>query len=362
MISKRTPLGTSCPEKGHTGWNGLYRPDAHLLAFLVDALNRKSRLVAGNLVDNLNGTWTLSGVKVVFALANGTVEAFTQAGNLVLTPNATRKLLVVNRAAQGGAAIEEIALPGQDPGVNQVDQNGNVTLVDGADNTNLTANENLFPLLHLGQHQDTAQALANFCIWVAPTTGALDWGIPVGTIVMWFPGYFSAADNGGVYTSALIANNLDAADAYLSPRGWRACRGTALSLADSPLLGGDGHYLPNLTDDRFLMGGTTAGGKGGNSVMLDHTHLHALTAASGGSGHDHSMNGSSVVVSWGSNAWVLTTHNAAPASWQDHSTTTTFSGGEHAHSVTGTVGTGSVASATENRPKYLTSIPIMKVA
>ena len=206
--------------------------------------------------------------------------------------------------------------------------------------------------LHANAYSSQAEARAGVedtkLMTPAKVKDAIDYyGAMIGVIQAWFPGYFSGADNGGAFINVLGAGaSIAEANSYLRPRGWAVCDGTELNDPDSPIFNGAGRFLPNLTDDRFLAGGTTAGGKGGSNVMLDHTHLHVLTAASGGSGHDHTMNGSSVVVSWGSNAWVLTTHNAAPAAWQDQSTTTTFSGGEHAHTVTGTVGTGSAASVT----------------
>lgn len=94
---------------------------------------------------------------------------------------------------------------------------------------------------------------------------------PAGVVVPWIPGYFGNGSNGS-YTNALGAGNTAAqANAYLNPLGWYVCDGAALNLSASPIFNGTSRYLPKLTDDRFLMGDTTAGGTGGANTMA-HTH------------------------------------------------------------------------------------------
>jgi len=95
----------------------------------------------------------------------------------------------------------------------------------------------------------------------------------IGSIIAWAGGYFTNGANGG-FTSVL-GNTIAAANAYLNPKGWYVCDGAELNLPDSPIFDGAGRYLPNLTDDRFLMGSTVAGGIGGSSTMA---HTHPVTS------------------------------------------------------------------------------------
>jgi len=131
------------------------------------------------------------------------------------------------------------------------------------------------------------QLLANDAVWYAAIP-------PLGAILAWAPGYFAAAGNGGGWTDVTIT---------LSD-SWKECDGSALSAEDSPEFGGASHYLPDLTDDRFLMGDTAVGGTGGaNSITIasanlpTHTHLLVYNAYSNNAlyssnsvakGHDYS--------------------------------------------------------------------------
>jgi hypothetical protein len=80
--------------------------------------------------------------------------------------------------------------------------------------------------------------------------------VPVGSIIAWLHGYFGDGSNGS-YTSV----SMELSDE------WKECDGSALNDADSPIFNGAGRYLPNLTDDRFLMGDVSgsAGGIGGDN-------------------------------------------------------------------------------------------------
>ena len=64
------------------------------------------------------------------------------------------------------------------------------------------------------------------------------------------------------------------------PPNWVLCDGRTISDPDSPL---DGSSVPDLTDDRFLMGvgaGTSVGVTGGvNEIVTDGTHSHRGTAS-----------------------------------------------------------------------------------
>lgn len=222
---------------------------------------------------------------------------------------------------------------------------------------------------------------------------------PVGTIVSWIGGYFGDGSNGS-FTSVL-GNTICAVNCYL-PSGWRVADGSLLNDGSSPIFNGSGRYLPNLTDDRFLMGDTVAGAIGGSNTMTDHTHTFSLThahthsinhnhasfnTASGGShthgvvdpGHFHYLNGELVGNPGGTNA-ARGNHGANDFTSSTATTgiTTNTTGSSHVHAidvpnftgtsgaaststVAGSVGTGSAATSTENRPKYLGVFYIMRV-
>ena len=131
---------------------------------------------------------------------------------------------------------------------------------------------------------------------------------PVGIIVAWVGGYFTDGSN-GTYTRVLGAtNDVAGANGYLNPY-WYVCDGAALNNADSPIWVGVNRYLPNLTDDRFIMGGTAAGGIGGSSTMA-HTHTVDPASVTSGAGSSHGH---------GSNA------------------TTSGAGSAHGHGITGAI-------------------------
>jgi len=89
------------------------------------------------------------------------------------------------------------------------------------------------------------------------------YGVPIGTIVALIDGYFTDGSNGG-FTSVTIS---------LGDR-WKLCDGSELNDSESPIFNGSGRYLPNLTDNRFLMGSTSPGTAGGSS---DDTKLTGIT-------------------------------------------------------------------------------------
>ena len=87
--------------------------------------------------------------------------------------------------------------------------------------------------------------------------------IPVGAVVPYFGGYFTNGANGGFTMVMAAANTIAAVNTFLNPDGFYVCNGAALNLPASPIFNGAGRYLANITDDRFLMGDTLAGGVGG---------------------------------------------------------------------------------------------------
>jgi hypothetical protein len=98
---------------------------------------------------------------------------------------------------------------------------------------------------------------------------------PVGSIVAYHPGYYTAAANSGFTLVGPATNTVAGVNAFL-PANWRVCDGTALNDAGSPIWVGANRFLPNLTDSRFTQGSTTAGGTGGENA---NSHTHSVTSS-----------------------------------------------------------------------------------
>jgi len=268
-----------------------------------------------------------------------------------------------------------------------------------------------------------------FTAWSISLTAINTDNTPVGIINAWCPGYFGNGMNGS-YTNALgSANTVAAANAHLNGQGWYVCDGAAVNVAGAPVFNASGRYLPNLTDNRFLMGGATAGVIGGsNSSAHNHTgpeHAHFGPSHShAGPNHAHGMSvhthtgtlhahsTAEVVLTWEQSGLrphghpVSSISGSGPYIWSNGGGgsgtgwTTRDSSGEdatvaHGHGATGNAGaaetsgpsvantegsgTGSTglegtgptslggtgttsgASATENRPAYLSCLYIIKV-
>jgi len=203
----------------------------------------------------------------------------------------------------------------------------------------------------------------------AKVKAALDYGLPVGSILAWMPGHFTAANNGGSYAPLFSISDVSNANAWLlaNAPGWRVADGTELNLPGTLIWNAAGHYLPNLTDERFLMGGTAAGNKGGSNLMLAHQHNYNLANSTPSIEAGVQMSGQALLVGAGSNYWVLTTHIGAPASYQGFTNTTDFAGINHTHILTGQIGSGSnnnidAGQSVNNRPQYLSAFYLIKVA
>lgn len=139
--------------------------------------------------------------------------------------------------------------------------------------------------------------------------------VPVGAIIPYFPGSFGAGAN-TTYTNRVGAGNTVAQiNALLNSVGWYVCNGASLNDASSPIFNGAGRFLPDLTDDRFIQGATTAGTAGGantftptgtisgitinaftisSSNLPTHTHTidhdHGSQTTGAGSAHSHGVN------------------------------------------------------------------------
>jgi hypothetical protein len=205
-------------------------------------------------------------------------------------------------------------------------------------------------------------------------------GVPVGCVFPFVGGYFTDGSNGG-FTSVL-GNSAAEVNGVVSAAGYRVCDGSALNITDSPIFNGTSRYLPNLTDDRFLMGDTTAGSVGGSSTMAhthtgpSHTHTgpshtHTTSPASLSTGQLASHNHNIGLAYGSTDAFVPKAGSGATATTNDYIISSTGSNQTHAHGSTGSSGTANTgasgtgntgaASNTENRPLFLSCIYIMKV-
>lgn len=226
--------------------------------------------------------------------------------------------------------------------------------------------------------------------------------MPVGTIIPWVGGYFGDASNGS-YTHVLGAGNTVAqVNTWLNDNHpyLRVCDGSAINDAVSPIWNAASRHLPNLTDDRFLMGDTVIGGIGGNNAMAhthsvpSHFHGTGTLAVSSSGAHTHSVSGStnttgdhahvrsqktgegnsSVNSAIGNGGVPDQQPNTGTAGSHSHSVSGTAASASHTHTngdFTGSVGntggvngdsamTSGAASNDENRPKYLACMYLIR--
>lgn len=215
---------------------------------------------------------------------------------------------------------------------------------------------------------------------------AIDAAVPVGAIVAFIGGYFGTSGNGS-FTN-VIGNTVANVNTLLNPKGWYVCDGTALNLPTSPIFNGVGRYLPNLTDSRFIMGSTSAGGVGGSNTT-EHTHTIAHTHPMG---HTHWVN-AHTLAEWQMPYHSHTEHdevwaNVSGSSYRTARTSgnwcnsirhggrahiatyPTGSSGAHDHGNTGGASTSTTSAASaassgtaslENRPKFISCLYLMKV-
>lgn len=117
--------------------------------------------------------------------------------------------------------------------------------------------------------------------------------VPVGVVMPWVSGYFTAGTNTGHTPILASADTVAAANAYLNPLGYYVCDGSAPNVTGSPIWNAAGRYLPNLTDSRFLMGSTAIGSaaNGGSNVMGDHRHANTNLTVVADTTHTHSWGG-----------------------------------------------------------------------
>jgi len=345
FTNRINPLGLAFGEPGSENWADDFHRSYHLLSLILKNTNEQNRMVAGSYTAGV-----LTGVAVrYFDPATGAVERVSFAN----TP----------AVANVSGAIE----------VWYADRvSGLITAVSMPTYAALVYNKDSFPILITGTHQDTITTTATFAEMIAPREDARGDGIPLGTINAWNPGHYDI--NGAfVLGLGLVGNTIAEANAYLNPRGWYVCDGTALNLPESPLFNAPGRYLPNLSDSRFLMGSSVVGAVGGSNSSYHYhligAHYHGkgtLSITASGS-HGHAL-GWGVTV--GSSGYIYATNQSNGVA--NFTPTTTLN--THSHGsvdFTGAVGNllgpnGDVPMAsgiaqTENRPQYLSCFYIIKV-
>lgn len=211
--------------------------------------------------------------------------------------------------------------------------------------------------------------------WDDPITDLL---VPVGSVIPWLPGYFTAAGNVG-YTAVGVT----------LPGPWKECNGAALSAADSPILGGSGHYLPDVDDGRYLRGDTAANagtptaaastgvltsaeipqhGHGVGTLATSATsHTHADNFSNGNeAAHTHAADTNTGVGNAAKFSRVGTTDSdnlsvGAGTSHTHAQNGTVTAEAAHTHAVSGSTGNYGTASPAAINPKYLNVRYIMRV-
>ena len=120
-------------------------------------------------------------------------------------------------------------------------------------------------------------------------TGLSQSPLPIGTIVPYIGGYFTDSNNGGFVV--VYGNDADSINARFNILGMYVCNGAELNVPGSAFFDGPGRHLPNLTDDRFIMGSSSAGAFGGlNETTHLHEFIHTHTIAHvHGMAHTHTM-------------------------------------------------------------------------
>lgn len=102
---------------------------------------------------------------------------------------------------------------------------------------------------------------------------------PIGTVIAYCPGHFNSANNGPFVPYADIGTvNITNINNFFKEEGWYVCDGSVPNSEFSPIWNTTGRHLPNLTDDRFIMGSSSAGPGGGSNDTIDISHTHSVTA------------------------------------------------------------------------------------
>lgn len=151
---------------------------------------------------------------------------------------------------------------------------------------------------------------------------------PVGAIMPYIPGYFANGSNGTLTIVGPSANTEAALNTYFTSNDmpWRVCNGAAPNDAASPLYNTAAKYMPNLSDQRFLRGNTTAGSIGGvDSITLTTTQLPAHTHTAGSYATSLGIAGSAPSLT-GTTSFATAGHAHTPGTYLAHITSNSSGG------------------------------------
>jgi len=277
---------------------------------------------------------------------------------LVTTGDADRTIYLSTVADNAGHKIQ----------IMKVDDGTGKVIVDGNGGKTIILNGAEYTTVDLNCKSSNITIICDGTNWWEVQT-TINGDVPEGSIIAWLPGYFTNGSNGG-YTGISIP---------LSD-SWKKCDGALFNDPSSRIFNGTGRYLPNITDDRFLMGDTAGsrGGTGGSSTMA-HTHpgpSHRHT----GPNHTHTLSSNGCALIYPNNdgqmylkqnatdftadRYASPFDNLVNGSWAAGGSTTlggaTDLGGTGNTGLAGDDDTGA-ASNDENKPKYLSVSYIMKV-
>gem|GEM_PF-2506313 len=181
--------------------------------------------------------------------------------------------------------------------------------------------------------------------------------IPVGTIISHMPGYFTDGANGGFNAVAMSLSEI-----------WQLCDGSLYQDEDSPIFNGEGRYLPNISDSRFIMGSSVANAGvvgGANSVTLTTTelpaHTHGFSLSAGAAGDHQHYTGISADVTgfhlYGSTgaggAAGHASYTGGSCYYQGY--TSGSLSGNHTHSVSGSISSAGSGAAFGILPQYISA-------
>jgi len=173
-----------------------------------------------------------------------------------------------------GAANRTVTLPlaannsGRRITVTKVDTGSTYNvIIDG--NGSETIDGNLTVTIRAGYRSVTV--VSNGTSWFSTGISGDSLLPPIGSIMAWHGGYNTTSSNGGYTYQLGSANTIAAINTYIG-ECWRVCDGTALNDVNSPIFNGASRYLPNISDSRFVQGGTTVGGQAGSNTQSTTTN------------------------------------------------------------------------------------------
>jgi hypothetical protein len=317
--------GMVLPEAEHNSFENIYYANQHVLAWIIFALGSATRVLAGSI-----NAGQIQGLKVLFNLADGTREVVSFPDTDIEVGD-NRKIYYADFSTE---TIFSVELPGFE---------------------DFTPDEEEFPIVHAVRYQDTAVTTADRLEWIAPRTDMYA-HVPVGKIIALHP-YAPAPDS------------------YF----FKFCDGTGTLGENFP--GHEADLVPDLTDNRFLMGGTGYG-VGGSNVLLDHTHTCGNQSASHTHTHNHGAKASGIQsASHKHSITTTTTLGTYNASYYPNCSTTSVGSiltgnqnASHTHSTNPdsmasgnqsvshnhVVGTGAAPSGTSSLPQYFKSLFYLK--